>query len=84
MVGTKNLNKLPKPIVGLSAAYHSNSVNQSLIAKLEKSAITKEIDWKGIKMSVIKCIVEVIPEGAGEYYDKVTIFPLRVKVIESR
>lgn len=84
LVGTKNLTKLPKPIVGLSAAYRSNSVNQSLIAKLEKSAMTKEIEWKGIKMSVIKCIVEVIPEGAGEYYDKVTIFPLRMKVIESR
>lgn len=74
--------KLAKPIVAVSVAYPSVKINESVIYQIEKKAESKEIEWEGIKVSIIDCIVQVDPQGAGVYYDKITIYPLKVKVLE--
>jgi hypothetical protein len=76
----ENMVRLSRPIIALSVAYPEGDIGAAGIAKIEKAAKAKAITWKGVELSITECIVEVSPRGAGEYHDKITIYPLRVRV----
>ena len=78
----ENMRELSEPIIALSVAYPTGRINESVISQLKKRAESEDIDWEGFKVLIIESIIEVDTRGLGENHDKITIYPLKVKVLE--
>lgn len=71
---------LGKKVEGFSTEWRSSEINEKVVARIQTEIERQGIIWNGIMLNVLECVVEVLPQGGDPGFDRVNIYPLKVRV----